>query len=183
MASDTQSPSILQLAEGILADTKELVNSLSSSSIALPTFSATAPALPTEPEFQQLQTRLKTQLEDLQLLVQGPAMFFRYYLMTGYELAAFQIALDFEFFSLVPTEGDISLENLAHKAGLDQDRTNRVIRMLITQNIFQETQAGFFAHNAFSIALQRDDEMRSMVHYSWVFFFFLFTIPSLVNVS
>lgn len=166
MGSSSHSVSLVQLAEGILADTKDLINSLSSSGIAPPTFSPTSTVLPTEPEFQQLQTRLKTQLEDLQLLVQGPSKFYRYYLVTGYELAAFQIALDFEFFTLVPTEGDISLEDLAHKAGLDQDRTNRVIRMLITQRIFRETKAGFFAHNAFSIALQRDDEMRSMVHYS-----------------
>jgi len=48
-------------------------------------------------------------------------------------LTDFQLALDFEFFSLVPTEGDISLEDLASKAGLDQDRTNHDIRMLITQ--------------------------------------------------
>ncbi|KAG8158539.1 hypothetical protein KVR01_011661 [Diaporthe batatas] len=73
----------------------------------------------------------------------------------------------FEFFTLVPTEGDISLEELAKKAGLDQDRTNRAIRMLITQRIFQETKGGYFAHNAFSIALQRDKDPRSMVHYSF----------------
>lgn len=109
---------------------------------------------------------LKTQLDDLSLLTQGPSKFYRYYLGTGYELAAFQIALDFQFFALVPTEGDISLADLSCKAGLDQDRTNRVIRMLISQRIFRETTAGCFAHNAFSIALQRDEEIRSMVHYS-----------------
>lgn len=166
MASSNDNSSVLQLAESILKDTKELINSLSSSAVPLPSFSANSQALPTDPEFQQLQVRLKTQLEDLSRLVQGPSKFYRYYLVTGYELAAFQLALDFEFFTLVPTEGDIALEELAKKAGLDQDRTNRAIRMLITQRIFQETKAGYFAHNAFSIALQRDEDLRSMVHYS-----------------
>lgn len=64
-----------------------------------------------------------TQLEDLQLLVSGPPTFYRHFLVTGYEVAAFQIALDFDFFVLVPADGSISLEELAKKAGLDMDRT------------------------------------------------------------
>ncbi|KAI1821331.1 S-adenosyl-L-methionine-dependent methyltransferase [Xylaria intraflava] len=167
MSSEADHVSILSLAEKILQDTKQVIQHLKASNVALPTFSATSEALPTTPDFQQLQARLRTDLEDLQLLISGPSTFYRYYLVTGYELAAFQLALDFELFSLVPAQGDISLEDLAGKAGLDQDRTNRIIRMLITQHIFQETRPGFFGHNAFSIALQKDEEMRSMVHYSF----------------
>jgi hypothetical protein len=159
-------PSILTLAEGILEDTKKVISYLKAANAALPTFSPAAEPLPTAPDFQQLQNRLKTQLEDLQLLVDGPSRFYRYFLVSGYEIAAFQIALAFDFFTAVPAEGDISLADLANKVGLDQDRTNRVIRMLITQRVFQETRAGFFGHNAFSIALHRDEEMKSMVHYS-----------------
>lgn len=161
-----EEPSLLALAEGILENTKQVISYLKSSNAALPTFSPSAEPLPTTPDFQQLQTNLRTQLEDLQLLVDGPARFYRYFLVSGYEIAAFQIALAFDFFALVPATGDIPLADLASKAGLDQDRTNRVIRMLITQKVFQETRPGFFAHNAFSMALHRDEEMKSMVHYS-----------------
>ncbi|KAL8856459.1 MAG: hypothetical protein Q9178_006929 [Gyalolechia marmorata] len=167
MSSGTKDTSIVRLAERILEDTKEVTKYLQGSSIALPTFSPTAEQLPTTPDFQKLQARLKTQLEDLQLLVDGPATFYRHFLMRGYEIAAFQIALDFDFFTLVPGEGDIKLEDLASKAGLDQDRTGRVMRLLITHRFFQESRPGFFSHNSFSIGLQRDDEMRSMVHYSF----------------
>ena len=166
MSSDMENASILRLAEGILEDTKEVIQQLSSSNVSLPTFSTLTPTLPTTPEFQKLQTRLRTQLEDLQLLVDGPPRFYRHFLVRGYELAAFQIALDFEFFTLVPSNNDISLVELAKKAGLDQDRTGRVMRILITHRFFAESTAGFFSHNSLSIRLQRDDEMRSMVHYS-----------------
>lgn len=166
MSLDSQDTSILRLAESILENTKEVTKYLQTCHVALPTFSSTAEELPTTPDFQQLQARLKTQLEDLQLLIDGPRTFYRHFLMRGYENAAFQIALDFDFFALVPSEGDIALEELARKAGLDQDRAGRVIRLLITYRFFQESRPGFFAHNSFSIALQRDEEIRSMVHYS-----------------
>ena len=166
MSSDTQETSILRLAESILEDTKKVTKYLQVSNVALPTFSPTAEELPKTSDFQKLQARLRTHLEDLQLLIDGPPTFYRHFLMRGYEIAAFQIALDFGFFALVPAEGDIGLEDLAGKAGLDQDRTGRIIRLLITHNFFQERRPGFFSHNSFSIALQKDDEIRSMVHYS-----------------
>ena len=127
MLSSTENASILALAEGVLSNTKSLIEQLNASNIALPTFSTKSPALPTTPDFQALQTRLKTQLEDLQLLVSGSANFYRNFLVGGYEIAVFQLALDFEFFTIVPSEGSISLEELASKAGLDADRTGMQI--------------------------------------------------------
>lgn len=166
MPSDTQETSILLLAESILENTKKVTKYLQASCVALPTFSPTAEELPNTPDFQKLQACLRTQLEDLQLLIDGPPTFYRHFLMRGYEIAAFQIALDFGLFTLVPAEDDIELEDLAGKAGLDQDRTGRIMRLLITHHFFQESRPGFFSHNSFSIALQKDEEMRSMVHYS-----------------
>lgn len=166
MSSESKDPGITNLAQSILENTKEVARYLQTSGIALPTFSPTAEALPTTPDFQKLQARLRTQLEDLQLLVEGPPRFYRYFLTRGYDLGVFQTALDFGFFTLVPPEGDIALKELASQAGLDPDRTGRMMRLLITQRFFQENRPGFFAHNSFSIALQRDEDMRSMVHMS-----------------
>ena len=166
MSSGNKDISMIGLAEDILANTREVTRYLQESSISLPTFSPTAEELPTTPAFQKLQARLRAQLEDLQLLVDGPPTFYRHFLMRGYEIGAFQIALDFGFFTLVPSEGDIKLEDLAKQAGLDQDRTGRVMRLLITHRFFEESRRGFFSHNSFSIALNKDDEIRSMVHYS-----------------
>lgn len=167
MSSNSDNVSILQLAESILEQTTEITKYLQSSNVALPTFSHTSEELPSAADFQQLQTRLRAQLEDLQLLIEGPKRFYRHHLVKGYEIAAFQIALDFDLFTLVPADGsEISEEELAEKAGLDQDRTGRILRFLITHRFFQEARPGFFSHNAFSIALQRDDEIRSMVEFS-----------------
>jgi hypothetical protein len=65
MSSTTENTSILALAEGILANTKSFIEQLNTSKTSLPTFSTTSQALPITPDFQTLQIRLKTQLEDL----------------------------------------------------------------------------------------------------------------------
>ena len=166
MSPEKENTSILQLAENILQGTKEVAKHLQLSKVSLPSFQPTAEALPITPDLQRLQSDLRTQLEDLQLLIDGPTRYYRQFLMRGYEIGAFQVALDFDFFTLVPSKGDISVGDLASKAGLDEDRAGRIIRLLITHRFFQESRPGFFSHNLFSIALQRDDEIRSMVHYS-----------------
>ncbi|KAI1635392.1 S-adenosyl-L-methionine-dependent methyltransferase [Biscogniauxia mediterranea] len=165
MSSDTGDVSIFGLAERILEDTKTITKYLQAENISSPTFSPGSTSLPRRLDCQGLLSGLKTSLEDLQRLIEGPEKFYRHFLMRGYELAAFQVALDFGFFTLVPSEGDISLDDLASRAGLDKDRTARVIRLLITHRFFQERRLGFISHNSFSIALQ-DDELRSVVHYS-----------------
>ena len=45
--------------------------------------------------------------------------------------------------------------------------TARVMRLLITQRFFAEPKPGFFSHNSFSVALQRDEDMRAMVQLSY----------------
>ncbi|KAK8064662.1 Sterigmatocystin 8-O-methyltransferase [Apiospora phragmitis] len=61
--------------------------------------------------------------------------------MRGYELAAFQVAHDSGFFMLIPVEGKTSLEELAKQAS--KDRTERIIRILITYHFFAERRPGF----------------------------------------
>ncbi|RYP57290.1 hypothetical protein DL769_009576 [Monosporascus sp. CRB-8-3] len=167
MFDATENVSILGLAENILEKTKEITKYLQANDLAAPTFSTKSSSPPGGADYRELQGSLRTLLEDLQRLVDGPTLFYRHFLMRGYEIAAFQIALDFDFFTLVPAEGEILIEELARKAGLDNDRTGRVVRLLITHRFFQERRPGYFSHNSFSLALQQDDEIRSMVHYSF----------------
>jgi hypothetical protein len=165
MTPNNEDVSILGLAEGILEKTKEITKYLQTHNVAAPTFSCSSASVPVATDYHDLQISLKESLEDLQRLVEGPAKYYRHYLMHGYELAAFQVALDFDFFSLVPSTGEISLDELARKAGLDVDRTGRIMRLLITHRFFKEMTPGFVSHNSFSIALQ-DEEFSSVVHYS-----------------
>ena len=165
MSANTEGASILALAEAILEQTKGVTKYLQANDLAAPTLSPKASRPPNTPEYLALHGRLRTSLEDLQRLVDGPTKFYRSFFMLGYDLAAFQIALDFDFFSMVPVDGEISLEELANIAGLDQDRTSRVLRLLVTHRFFQERRPGFISHNSFSIALQ-NEELRALVHYS-----------------
>jgi hypothetical protein len=158
MTPNNEDVSILGLAEGILEKTKEITKYLQTHNVAAPTFLCSSASVPVATDYHDLQISLKR-------LVEGPAKFYRHYLMRGYELAAFQVALDFDFFSLVPSTGEISLDELARKAGLDVDRTGRIMRLLITHRFFKEMTPGFVSHNSFSIALQ-DEEFSSVVHYS-----------------
>ena len=175
MPANTESASILALAETVLEQTRGVTKYLQANNLAAPTFSPKSSSPPDTPEYVALQNSLRTSLEDLQRLIDGPKRFYRSLFPVGYDLAAFQIALDFDFFTLVPADGEISLNELASKSNLDLDRASRVVRLLVTHRFFQEHKPGFISHNSFSIALQ-DDDLRAVVHFSWVQ-----RLPSLSN--
>ncbi|KAI1426422.1 S-adenosyl-L-methionine-dependent methyltransferase [Xylaria sp. FL1777] len=159
--------SFVNLAESILEQTKTLSKYFQANNLAAPTFSPKSGQHPTTDEYLQLQSSLRTSLEDLQRLVEGPRRYLRSLTAMGYDIAALQIALDFDFFTLVPSDGDISLEALAQKGGLDLDRTSRVVRLLITHRLFEEKRPGYISHSASSFTMRDDEELRSAVHYSF----------------
>jgi len=162
MTPNNEDVSILGLTEGILEKAKEITKYLQAQNEAAPTFSCPSASVPVTTNYNDIQISLKESLEDLRCLVEGPAKFYRHYLMHGYELAAFQVALDFDFFTLVPSTSEISLDKLDRKSGLDVDRTNRIMRLLIMHRFFKEITPGFVSHNSFSLALQ-DEEFSSVV--------------------
>ncbi|KAI1028639.1 hypothetical protein LB503_002644 [Fusarium chuoi] len=167
MSLPVQTPiQLVALAESILQQTKNISQYLKNHEHAEMTFDSVYTEPPNDPEFVQLQDSLKTSLEDLRFLADGPTRFYRSFFMTGYLLAAFQLALDLAFFELVPPDGAISFRELAGKSGLDADRTKRVVCYLATHHVFRVSQPGVVSHTAFSIAM-RDEELRSVVHYSF----------------
>ncbi|EFX02887.1 O-methyltransferase [Grosmannia clavigera kw1407] len=158
--------SILGLAQDILTQTQELTKYLQANSLAAPTFAPDSPDPPSTKEYRRLHALLKTSLEDLQRLIDGPRKWLREFCCTGYDLGALQVALDFDFFLLVPASGGIPLQHLADKAGLDADRTGRVIRQLMTYRIFDEPEPRVIAHSSTSLLVQQDEQLRSVIHYS-----------------
>lgn len=166
MSLPVQTPiQLVALAESILQQTKNISQYLKVRAHSEMTFDSVYTEPPNDPEFVQLQDSLKTSLEDLRFLADGPTRFYRSFFMTGYLLAAFQLALDLAFFDLVPPDGAITFQELAGKSGLDADRTKRVVCYLATHHVFRISQSGLVSHTAFSIAM-RDEELRSVVHYS-----------------
>jgi hypothetical protein len=162
-----QGASLLELAENILQKTKDITKYYQANNLAAPTFSLQSAAPPPDPAYEALQSGLKGTLEDLQRLVDGPRGYLRSFAAQTYDLAAMQIALDFDFFTLVPSQGDVALADLAQKAGLDVDRVSRVVRMLITQRVFVENKPDYISHSSTSLVLHQDQEMRATVHYTY----------------
>lgn len=158
--------SILGLGQNILELSQEMTKYFQANSLAAPTFALDSPDPPDTPIYRRLHATLKTSLEDLQRLIDGPRKWLRVFCCTGYDLGALQVALDFEFFQLVPAHGDITLEDLAKQAGLDVDRTSRVVRQLMTYRIFEEHRPRAISHSSTSLLMQQDEELRSVVHYS-----------------
>lgn len=166
VSKDTSRTDLLALAEDVSRQTQAIAEYLRANDYAQPTFAHDSISRPDTIEYAQLHSGLKRSLEDLQYLVEGPKKHFRTLCCQGYELAAIQVALDFNFFSIVPAEGQISLEELAKQAGVDLDRTRRIVRLLATEFIFQEPNPGYVAHNPSSYLLHQDEEIRSTLHYT-----------------
>ena len=160
------SSSILALAQNMLELTQDMTKYFQANNLAAPTFALDSQDPPDTPEYRRLHATLKTSLEDLQRLIDGPRKWLRAFCCTGYDLGALQVALDFEFFQLIPAHGDITLEDLAKKSGLDLDRTDRVVRQLMTYRFFEELRPRVISHSSTSLLMQQDEELRSVVHYS-----------------
>lgn len=81
------------------------------------------------------------------------------------DLAALQTALELNLFSHVPVEGTISLNILAQKAGVDEDRIRRIMRFLTTQRTFKEPTTNHFGHTAQSVLFVREPGLYAAAHY------------------
>ncbi|KAL8833749.1 MAG: hypothetical protein Q9205_007552 [Flavoplaca limonia] len=165
-ALQSHSSSILALAQNILNNTQDMTVYLQANNFTAPTFALDSQDPPDTPEYRQLHAILKTSLEDLSRLIDGPRKWLRAFCCTGYDLGALQVALDFEFFQLIPANGELAIKDLAKKSGLDVDRTGRIVRQLITYRFFEELRPKVISHSSTSLLMQQDEELRSVVHYS-----------------
>ncbi|KAL1799160.1 hypothetical protein ACET3X_003197 [Alternaria dauci] len=157
--------SLASLAANISEKAASLSTYLESQGHAQPSFLPGCADPPETEEYLTLHTSLTSSLEDLQRLVGGPRRSLRPFIMIGNNLATLQVAFDFGFFQLVPPEGSMDVETLAHKVGIDADRTVRVLRMLAAHRIFVEPKPGFFAHTAASVVFHDDEGLRCAGHY------------------
>lgn len=169
--TSTNDTSILSLANQIYRLSLQTSSYLSSSGKPEPSFGSLSTSVPETPEYETLRASLNDAALDLLRLINGPKNTLRSIFFTHYDLAALQVALDFQFFQHVPLLLDEKVETgqavsgasvaeIAEKAGIDEDRTARVLRLLSTQRIFEEVegQEGRFRHTANSALFARDEE-------------------------
>ena len=131
--------------------------------------------MPETPEYEALRAPLNDAALDLLRLINGPKSTLRSFFFSHYDLAALQVALERRFFSHVPLPLDLngdtavngqktvqgaSVAEIAENAGMDEDRTARVLRFLATHRIFEEVdgERGRFRHTANSALFARDED-------------------------
>ncbi|KAK3985986.1 putative O-methyltransferase [Cladorrhinum sp. PSN332] len=168
--TEQENTNILTLSSSIQAKTQELATYFASRSLALPTFSPSPPVADSQnsfnadPAYRNLQGTLRTLLSDLNLLIDGPAESIRQISLRPHETGAFQIAIEFNMFTIVPVSGEsIPLSEIASKAGLDENRTGRILRLLATNRFFVEPKPDHFAHTVFSAEVARDEDSRALL--------------------
>jgi hypothetical protein len=143
-------PSIGSLAEQVSELSSSITSYLDTNGHKLPDFLPDSTELPETREYEALRNQFNDAVLDLHRLVNGPKNILR---TQGYafgDCAAYQVALSRNYFELVPVDNvGLTSTELAKKAGMDEDRTNRILKMLATQRIFEE-ENGKFRHTATS---------------------------------
>ncbi|RWA12797.1 hypothetical protein EKO27_g2329 [Xylaria grammica] len=162
-----QDTSIAALAQRISSLSSQLCSYLASNSFPEPNFSPDSGKVPETPEYEAIRAPLNDAALDLLRLINGPKRSLQEFFFSQYDLAALQIALDRRLFDHVPlppvSSHDAVVQSagvaeIAEKAGMDQDRTGRVMKMLATRRIFEEAEGEpeRFTHTASSACLARD---------------------------
>lgn len=164
--NEDASTDILTLALNIVDSAAQIKTLLASKNLAAPNFSPDSPELPDTPEHAALRSRILASVDDLRLLVNGPRRTMRNLIGFSNDLAAFQVAFEFNFFTIVPeSEEGITVEALAKQAGMDVGRTRQIIRLLCTHRVFKEIEEGRFTQTANSAAFRRDENLRAAGHF------------------
>lgn len=173
MATRDKDVSIAALAGRITSLSSQLNSYLASHSLPEPGFAPDAGNVPETPEYEALRAPLNDAALDLLRLVNGPKRSLQAFFFSQYDLAALQIALDRDLFEHVPLPAGsshdgadaakASVAEIAEKAGMDVDRTGRVMKMLATHRIFDEVagEPETFIHTAGSACLARDSDFRA----------------------
>jgi hypothetical protein len=146
---------ILALGEQIQTLTKALAAEVSTNGHEHPEFKSQLS--------KSLENQLNDALEVLQLLVLGPRGVFKKLQLSHYDLAAFQVALEFGLFDHVPLQGEISLGQLSQRVDLDEDRLGRILRVLALQMVFKEVKEAFFAHTPSSALMATDKSLQAAI--------------------
>ncbi|KAF1850335.1 O-methyltransferas-like protein [Cucurbitaria berberidis CBS 394.84] len=170
MAAKQQS-TLLELATTVQQLTTQIVNDLSTKEVKEPTFETDSETIPETPEQIDLRARLNDAARDLLRLVNGPRNDARTFVCYLFDLAAWQVALEFNFFEAIPETESATVKQIAEKAGLDEDRVGRFLRMLATDRVFEEVEKDVFKHTSRSALYLKEKQWRDVMHYQLDEFF------------
>jgi hypothetical protein len=151
----------LFLAEKIHSLTQSIIKHWDATSQTEPTFDVDAPEIANSATYETLTDDLNEAAHDLLLLVNGPKAFIRNLQLSHFELVAYQVALDFNFFDNVPLQGSIHVSELAGLVKVEADIVARVMRVLVLQKVFKEISQDLFGHTASSGLLAKNPSLQA----------------------
>ncbi|KAI0483731.1 putative O-methyltransferase [Xylaria cf. heliscus] len=161
MAVTKRQSLVLEKAREALRQAEKLVEYLEKNGYEEPNFTSTSPPHPENHEYDIIRTDLTQAAQDLTLLANGPLQWIRIFCCCHHDLSAWQVALRFKYFTLVPLDRPISTKDLAAKAGMDEDRTRRIMKFLTTQRCFQELNDDTFEHTSLSAYIARNKDIEA----------------------
>jgi hypothetical protein len=162
-----QQSTLLALATEVQHLTTQIVNDLNAKKVPEPTFQIDSQSIPETLEHIDLRARLNDAARDLLRLVNGPRNDARTFVCYLYDLAAWQVACEFDFFEAIPETGKATIEEIAEKAGMDEDRVGRFLRMLASDRVFEEVEKDVFCHTSRSVLYLKDKQWRDVMHYQY----------------
>ncbi|KAI8931496.1 hypothetical protein NX059_011162 [Plenodomus lindquistii] len=166
-----QPSTLLELATEVQQLTTQIVDDLKAKQVPEPTFKVDTETIPETPEQILLRARLNDTARDLLRLVNGPRNDARTFVCYLYDLAAWQVACEFNFFEAIPEDGVATVEEIAAKSGIDEDRVARFLRMMATDRVFEEVEKNVFKHTSRSVLYLKDKQWRDVMHYQLDEFF------------
>ncbi|KAI1176168.1 putative O-methyltransferase [Nemania sp. FL0916] len=159
MAVTKRQSLILETAREALKQAERLVGYLEKNGLEEPDFTSESAPHPENGEYDAIRTDLTQATQDLSLLASGPLQWIRTFCCCHHDLAAWQVALRFKFFTIVPLDRPITVKDIAAKAKMDEDRLRRVLKFLTTQRCFQELDGDRFEHTSLSAFIARNKDI------------------------
>ncbi|KAI4680859.1 hypothetical protein J4E81_010043 [Alternaria sp. BMP 2799] len=162
---------LLELAKEVQQLTTQIVADLTEKKVPEPSFAIDSDTIPETPEQIKLRDSLNDAARDLLRLVNGPRNDARTFVCYLYDLAAWQVACEFNFFEAIPENGSATTKEIAEKAGMDEDRVGRFLRMLSSDRVFEEVEPDVFKHTSRSVLYLKDKQWRDVMAYQLDEFF------------
>lgn len=164
--NDNSQNEVLALAEQVKSLSSALVEHLQQSNREVPNSTLSSPSVPEgDKSYDKIRNELNDAATGLLNLVNGPKIQLRKTVCQGNDLAAYQIAFDYDFYHAIPLDGTSSLSAISEKVNLDIGITGRVLRFLVTQGYFREVEKDIFAHTKASVVVSEDENLFSAAQY------------------
>ncbi|KAI1496582.1 putative O-methyltransferase [Biscogniauxia marginata] len=156
---------ILEKAREVLRQAENLVQYLERKENPEPNFTKSSPPHPADREYDTIRVDLTQAAQDVILLAKGPSQWLRTFFCHHHGLGAWQTALRFKFFSIIPLEGTASVENIAAAACMDKGRVRSILKLLASQRCFEEVGEDVYEHTSLSAFIVQNKDIEAIISF------------------